>query len=149
MSQDEAWSAGENDAIDTGDHFFGEPAYGEGMDKNDAFAVDRVFRYGAAFLQEQPGVALLGGVNFLVLSFITGMVGMTFAIAFVAAGEAGELDREVAEGLSNVASYAIQLMAWPFQQLVLAGIMVGAVIPFASIGVADLIEEDEAARVSP
>ena len=127
MAQDEVWSTGEaND--DPGDPTFGEPDYENGLDANDAFSVDAVFRYGVAALQEQPQVAVLGGVNLFVLSLVVGGIAFGVNLSITAMGVSGQLDQQVADVLTQLSGMVMQLIAWPFNQLVMAGLMVAGAL---------------------
>ncbi len=129
MAHDELWS-GTDDDFDPADPDFGEPDIGEGLPPNVAFSVDRVFRWGVAWLQEQPQVAVLGGVNVFVLAMLVSGLNFGIAMGVVAAQESGALDQQVGDVLSQGSGMALQLVAWPFQQLVLAGMMVAAALWF-------------------
>lgn len=123
MSGDDTWKSGETaDTGTSGD--FGTPAYGTGAESNAAFSIDVVFRYGLQILQEQPAMALLGGLNFFGLTFLTGMVGGVAQLAVAGMVVGGDLDQQVADALGQLTSAMVQLVAYPFNQLVLAGLMV-------------------------
>lgn len=127
MAQDEVWGATEQ--VDGGsDPSFGEPDYDNGVPANTAFAVDAVFRYGMAWIQEQPQVGLLGGLNFVGLMILTGIVSFGLNMGLVGMGASGTIDQQAVDVLSQLTGLIVQTLAWPFNQLVLAGLMVAGAL---------------------
>lgn len=127
MADDEIWSTGDAQS-DPADPTFGEADYEEGLHPNSAFAIDSVFRYGTAVLQEQPQMAILGGVNFFVLAMLAAGVSFGVNMGLIGMGASGQIDQDVVDVLSNLTGLFIQLVAWPVNQLVLAGLMVGGAL---------------------
>lgn len=123
---DEVWESGAEST--GGSDEFGTPDYDEGLPVNAAFSIDSVFKYGLGFLQEAPAVALLGGLNMLLAAFLPSLINMPISVAITVMGETGELDPTAAQVLSNLSGIVIGLMFWPINQLIIAGIIVGAVV---------------------
>ncbi len=120
MADDDVWDAGEVSREP-------DPTFGE-VDYEQAFAVDVVFKYGIAILQEQPAMALLGGLNILALAFLVSGLSFVTNLTLSGMAVAGQLDQQVADILSQLSGLGLQLMAFPFNQLVLAGLMVAAAL---------------------
>ncbi len=126
MADDDVWSAGE--VAQGSNPTFGDADYEQAVEANEAFAVDAVFKYGIGILQEQPTVALLGGVNILGLAFIGAGLGFGINMALTGMAVSGQIDQQVSEVLNQLSSLAVQMILWPFNQLVVAGLMVAAAL---------------------
>ena len=127
MSADDVWSSGDEE-LNTANPSFG--AYGaEGaLDVNTAFSIDSVVRYGTAVLQEQPVMSVLGGVNLFVLTLMISGLSFVLNLGLIAMGTTGEISPEVADMLAQASGAVLQIFAWPFQQLVMAGMMVAGAL---------------------
>lgn len=94
---------------------------GEGLPANQAYSIDTVFRYGLAFLQEQPTLAAAGiGALFLtiVIPFLASFV---FNIFGSVAGASGDDAGAMLQLLANFGQQMVTLIAMPFQILFTAG----------------------------
>jgi hypothetical protein len=112
----------------------GTPDYSGGIPAKEAFSVGRVFQWGLSLLQEQPILILLAGFNLFLVTFIPQLVSLPVDIVLEVAAASGELGEVEKELLSGLVSFAVQIVAFPLQQLVVAG---------AYIGIAQYIRSDE------
>jgi hypothetical protein len=113
----------------------GTPDYQASMAPSLAFSVGQVFQWGLALLQERPIMVILAGLNLFIVvmvpQFISMPVDRGLEIA-AATGEVGEIEKQL---ISSLIALAVQLVAFPVQQLVVAG---------AYVGFAEFIRSDEA-----
>ena len=125
MSQDDVWSAGE-EAGGQPSVGIGSASYDGGLGANECFSIDRVVKWGLALLQEQPALALLGGFNLFLIQFLPGLAATPAQLAIGAWSAAVEMPDEVANALSQMVGFAVQMLFMPIQFLVMAGFMVAA-----------------------
>lgn len=111
------------------------PDYSAGVPTVEAFSVGRVFQWGLAVLQESPLLVILAGFNVFLVTLVPQLVSMPLDVGLEVAAATGELGAIEKDLLSALITLAIQIVAFPIQQLVVAG---------AYIGVAELIRSGDA-----
>ena len=113
----------------------GTPDYAQAMSPAEAFSVGRVFQWGFSLLQERPIMVILAGFNLFILTLVPQLVSLPVDVVLevaAATGELGDLEKQL---ISSLVAFGIQLVAFPLQQLVVAG---------AYIGFAEYVRSDEA-----
>lgn len=89
---------------------------------DDSIRIDKVVRWGLAALQEQPLLVVLGGLNVVMVLFVPGLLSTPISAAI---SVAAELDEGLIQAVDIAVSLGLNLLAWPVQTLVLAGLIAG------------------------